>query len=260
MVGVPMPSRRFPVTWRSRYRASRGGGPAQQQGQQLQFEALRTRPFRVGDLAQRVHHHDDRQAVDRAGGRHRGQQLLARQAQVPDLPYPGRDLVVIDAGRGGDRADGHLLGQAEVYPGELRRDQALAQVAHHGQQPVGRLGQQRGQPLDQRQPPGGLLQVPVRLGHDQIPHGAPFLISDHGTPLPEARTTAVQKKNSIYAERAVVHPPVTVLRPVVRMDQVGGAKFTEPPLLIVEIRSPSTTLVDLNRKKAAYERFGVPSY
>ena len=47
---------------------------------------------------------------------------------------------------------------------------------------------------------------------------------------------------------------------VVRMDQIGGAKFTEPPLLIVEIRSPSTALIDLNRKKAAYERFGVPSY
>ena len=47
---------------------------------------------------------------------------------------------------------------------------------------------------------------------------------------------------------------------VVRMDQIGGAKFTEPPLLVVEIRSPSTALVDLNRKKAAYERFGVPSY
>jgi len=26
------------------------------------------------------------------------------------------------------------------------------------------------------------------------------------------------------------------------------------------IRSPSTALIDLNRKKAAYERFGVPSY
>ena len=44
------------------------------------------------------------------------------------------------------------------------------------------------------------------------------------------------------------------------MDQVGGAKFTKPPLLVVEIRSPSTALIDLNRKKAAYERFGVPSY
>jgi Uma2 family endonuclease len=47
---------------------------------------------------------------------------------------------------------------------------------------------------------------------------------------------------------------------VVRMDQVGGAKFTEPPLLVVEIRSPSTALIDLNRKKSAYQSFGVPSY
>jgi Putative restriction endonuclease len=31
----------------------------------------------------------------------------------------------------------------------------------------------------------------------------------------------------------------------VRMDQIGGAKFTEPPLLVVEIRSPSTALIDL---------------
>jgi Uma2 family endonuclease len=28
----------------------------------------------------------------------------------------------------------------------------------------------------------------------------------------------------------------------------------------VEVRSPSTALIDLNRKKAAYERFGVESY
>ena len=45
-----------------------------------------------------------------------------------------------------------------------------------------------------------------------------------------------------------------------RMDQIGGAKFAEPPLLVVEIRSPGTALIDLNRKTAAYERFGVPSY
>lgn len=47
---------------------------------------------------------------------------------------------------------------------------------------------------------------------------------------------------------------------VVRLDQVGGAKFTEPPLLAVEVRSPGTALIDLNRKKAAYARFGVQSY
>ena len=29
---------------------------------------------------------------------------------------------------------------------------------------------------------------------------------------------------------------------------------------MVEIRSHSTALIDLNRKKAAYQKFGVPSY
>jgi Uma2 family endonuclease len=44
------------------------------------------------------------------------------------------------------------------------------------------------------------------------------------------------------------------------VDKAGDAKFTSPPLLVVEIRSPSTALFDLNRKKAEYEKFGVPSY
>src|SRR5580692_11919292 len=47
---------------------------------------------------------------------------------------------------------------------------------------------------------------------------------------------------------------------VVPLDEVGDAKFMTPPLLVVEIRSPSTALFDLNRKKAAYEKFGVRSY
>jgi Uma2 family endonuclease len=67
----------------------------------------------------------------------------------------------------------------------------------------------------------------------------------------------------VVPEPAVMLGPQTEFDPdlvVVRMDQIGGAKFSEPPLLVVEIRSPSTALIDLNRKKAAYERFGVPSY
>lgn len=38
------------------------------------------------------------------------------------------------------------------------------------------------------------------------------------------------------------------------------AKVTAPPLLVVEVRSPSTAMIDLNQKKLAYERFGVESY
>jgi Uma2 family endonuclease len=44
---------------------------------------------------------------------------------------------------------------------------------------------------------------------------------------------------------------------VVRDELLGAAKVTEPPLLVAEVQSPSTTLIDLNVKKAAYERFGI---
>jgi Uma2 family endonuclease len=41
---------------------------------------------------------------------------------------------------------------------------------------------------------------------------------------------------------------------------MGESRITRPPLLAVEIQSPSTALFDLNTKQAVYERFSVPSY
>lgn len=67
----------------------------------------------------------------------------------------------------------------------------------------------------------------------------------------------------VMAEPAVQLGEESELAPdlvVVSIDEVGGTKFTAPPLLVVEVRSPSTALIDLNRKKAVYEKFGVPSY
>jgi Uma2 family endonuclease len=67
----------------------------------------------------------------------------------------------------------------------------------------------------------------------------------------------------VVAEPAVQVDAQTELDPdlvVVHLAEVSGPKFTAPPLLAVEVRSPSTALIDLNRKKKAYERFGVPAY
>ena len=47
---------------------------------------------------------------------------------------------------------------------------------------------------------------------------------------------------------------------MIRRELLREAKVIEAPLLIVEIRSPSTALIDLNRKKSACEQFGIPSY
>ena len=51
-------------------------------------------------------------------------------------------------------------------------------------------------------------------------------------------------------------PDVTVVRQI----PPGGGKLTEPPLLAVEVRTPATALIDLHRRKAAYQAFGVRSY
>jgi Uma2 family endonuclease len=47
---------------------------------------------------------------------------------------------------------------------------------------------------------------------------------------------------------------------VARHSDVSGTRLTAPPLLVAEILSPDSALRDLNLKKAAYERFGIPSY
>jgi Uma2 family endonuclease len=80
---------------------------------------------------------------------------------------------------------------------------------------------------------------------------------------------AVQLREACPRELRVIPEPAVMLSDVTEFDpdivvigrhQLLDAKVTEPPLLIVEVRSPSTALIDLNRKKLAYERFGVPSY
>jgi Uma2 family endonuclease len=47
---------------------------------------------------------------------------------------------------------------------------------------------------------------------------------------------------------------------VIRRDQLTERRVTRPPLLVIEIHSPSTALFDLNTKKAVYERFSIASY
>ena len=68
-----------------------------------------------------------------------------------------------------------------------------------------------------------------------------------------------------FAEPAVQLAAHTEFDPdivVVRRARLGDAraKITTPPLLVMEVRSPSTALIDLTRKKSAYARFGVESY
>ena len=62
--------------------------------------------------------------------------------------------------------------------------------------------------------------------------------------------------NVRLADASALEPDVVVARPL----DVTGARLVRVPLLVAEILSPDSVLRDLNLKKAAYERFGVPSY
>lgn len=57
--------------------------------------------------------------------------------------------------------------------------------------------------------------------------------------------------------------PDTAVQPdllVARRADLAGKYLTVPPLLAVEVLSPSSRVHDLNVKFARYERYGVPSY
>lgn len=57
-------------------------------------------------------------------------------------------------------------------------------------------------------------------------------------------------------DRNVLQPDVLVAR----KEAFTSRELPQPPLLAVEVLSPSTRLIDLNLKKARYEASGCPSY
>ena len=84
-----------------------------------------------------------------------------------------------------------------------------------------------------------------------------------------AMELAVRLRNACPHDQRVIPEPAVQLSAttefapdiaVIHREQVNAPKCTVPPLLVVEIRSPSTALIDLGRKKAAYEQFGVPAF
>jgi Uma2 family endonuclease len=67
----------------------------------------------------------------------------------------------------------------------------------------------------------------------------------------------------VFPNAGVRIGPRSALEPdavVAQAADVDGARLSRPPLLVAEILSPDSALRDVNLKKAAYERFGIPSY
>ncbi len=81
--------------------------------------------------------------------------------------------------------------------------------------------------------------------------------------LPHQRVAACPEELVVFpnvnvrlALASALEPDVVVASP----PDISGVRLLRAPLLAVEILSPDSALRDLNLKKAAYERFGVPSY
>ncbi len=64
--------------------------------------------------------------------------------------------------------------------------------------------------------------------------------------------------NVRFSLRSALEPDVVVAR--VADAEGARVRLTSTPLLVAEVLSPDSVLRDLNLKKAAYERFGIPSY
>jgi len=101
---------------------------------------------------------------------------------------------------------------------------------------------------------GSLLVTPAPVWAHQQMQGAVFVLLWNACPA-EIRV--------LGAPFAVRLTPETELQPDVlaaRYADLTPENLPVAPLLAVEVRSPSTALIDLNLKKAAYERHGVASY
>jgi Uma2 family endonuclease len=108
---------------------------------------------------------------------------------------------------------------------------------------------------------GGLLVTPAPRPTHQRAVGRIFRLLDDAAP------GDIEALVAPLAVRPQGHLPlgqlVTELQPDVVVARVGDYSDRDlpvAPLLAVEVLSPSTQLVDLHLKRAAYERMGAPSY
>lgn len=100
---------------------------------------------------------------------------------------------------------------------------------------------------------GMLLVSPAPTwGHQEVALALAVILREH---CPEGMR-ALGPVGTRLADDSELQPDLVVAR---RAD-FAEKYLPKPPLLAVEVQSPSTGLHDLNTKKAAYEEFGVEAY
>jgi len=101
---------------------------------------------------------------------------------------------------------------------------------------------------------GVLLVSPAPGGSHQIAVTGVFRLLDAGAP-PEM-FVGVAPYDFTHRDTTSLEPDVFV----VRRAELAERRMTTPPLLAVEVVSPSSRRIDRGSKRLAYEEFGVPAY
>lgn len=102
---------------------------------------------------------------------------------------------------------------------------------------------------------GALVVTPAPSWQHQEVVGQLFMLLMHARPSADFRV--------LMAPFDVVLAPDTVLQPdllVARRSELSQRGLNAPPLLAVEVLSPSTRRIDSTLKRARYEAAGCPSY
>jgi Uma2 family endonuclease len=101
---------------------------------------------------------------------------------------------------------------------------------------------------------GMLIVSPaVNVPHQRVAFVLAMLLEDA---CPDDLLVVGAPVNVRFSFRSALEPDVVVARAA----DSGGVRLTRLPLLVAEVLSPDSMLRDVNLKKAAYERFGIPSY
>jgi Uma2 family endonuclease len=102
---------------------------------------------------------------------------------------------------------------------------------------------------------GALLVTPAPAWeHQEV--GASLLVVLREACPPHVRVLGAPVDVTFGRSDTTLQPDVLIAR----YADFGPKKLPAIPLLVAEVRSPSTAMIDRTLKKAAYARFGVPSY
>ena len=106
---------------------------------------------------------------------------------------------------------------------------------------------------------GELSVTPAPSPQHQMISGNLFMVIRHHVKTNGLGEVFYAPLDVILSKSAIVQPDIVYLDNA-RLGAISGRGIEGAPMLVVEILSPSTTLIDRNAKRLIYARHGVPFY